>query len=174
MIDDYTPDTKGLPSTQHAGYLLRTSPDWRYLQWLRAHWDGPLIVKGILNAQTVGKLEAEGVDAIWVSNHAGRQFDAAPATIEVLPDIRMVTNLPIIMDGGIEGGLDILRALAMGADMVMMGRSWHYALAALGEAGPDHLTQMLTADLQANMGQLGLSSPLDVHRCVWPVMADGK
>jgi L-lactate dehydrogenase (cytochrome) len=162
MIDDYTPDTKGLPSTKHAGYLLRTSPDWDYLKWLRDNWEGPLLVKGVLDAQDIARLADHGVDAIWISNHAGRQFDAAPATIEALPAIRMATDLPIILDGGVEGGLDILRALALGADMVMMGRGWHYALGALGEHGPDHLAHILKADLEANMGQLGAKTLRDL------------
>lgn len=163
LIDDYAGQTKGLPSTKHAGYLLRTSPDWDYLRWLRDAWHGPLVIKGVLRAADAAALEAEGVDAIWISNHAGRQFDAAPATIEVLPDIRAATSLPVIFDGGIEGGLDILRAVALGADFVMMGRGWHYALAALGPGGPAHLAAILRADLEANMGQLGLTGVRQVR-----------
>lgn len=171
FIDDYAPKTKGLPSNNHAGYLLRTSPDWAYLRWLRAHWQGPFIVKGVLAAEDARKLEQEGVDAIWVSNHAGRQFDAAPATIEVLPAIRSATSLPILFDGGLEGGLDILRAIALGADFTMLGRGWHYALAALGPQGPAHLAAILKADLEANMGQLGLTSLEQVRGRVVPAAA---
>ena len=146
---------RGLPSTGHVGYMLRTSPDLDYLRWLRAHWDGPLVVKGVLRAEDAALCEAEGVDAVWVSNHAGRQFDAAPATAEALPAIRAATRLPLVFDGGVEGGLDILRALALGADFVMLGRAWHYAVAALGAGGPGHLVEILRRDLTANMGQLG-------------------
>lgn len=158
LIDSYAAEVTGLSSTEHAGYLLRTSPDWDYLQALRDEWDGPLVVKGVLDVRDVSRLEAAGVDGIWVSNHAGRQFDAAPASIEVLPAIRAATQLPIVFDSGIEGGLDICRALALGADLVMMGRSWHYALGALGADGPAHLTDILRRDLLANMGQLGTAS----------------
>jgi L-lactate dehydrogenase (cytochrome) len=168
LIDDYAGAVKGLPSTRHAGYLLRTSPDWNYLRWLRAHWRGPLIVKGVTRAEDAEALEKEGVDAIWISNHAGRQFDAAPATIEALPGVRAATRLPVILDGGIEGGLDILRAIALGADFVMMGRGWHYALGALGAAGPAHLVEILTEDLKANMGQLGTARLLDVRARLLP------
>jgi len=156
MLDKYsTPAAEGLSSTAHVGYLLRTSPDWDYVKWLRDAWGGPFIVKGVMRPDDAIELEKIGVDAIWVSNHAGRQFDAAPATIDILPTIKAATKLPLIFDSGIEGGLDILRALASGADFVMLGRAWHYALGALGEKGPAHLADMLAKDLEANMGQLG-------------------
>ena len=156
MLDAYIEGASAnLPTTAHVGYLLRTSPDWDYVAWLRDAWDGPFVVKGVQRPRDAKRLEGMGVDAIWVSNHAGRQFDAGPATIEVLPAIRTATGLPIIFDSGIEGGLDILRAFASGADFVMMGRAWHYALGALGADGPDHLAHLLIQDLKANMGQLG-------------------
>ena len=170
LMDSYADHVKGqttgLSSTAHVGYLLRTSPDWDYVRWLRDNWQGKFIVKGVLNVEDAPKLEAAGVDALWLSNHAGRQFDAAPAPIEVLPQVRKATALPLIFDSGIEGGLDILRALALGADFVMLGRAWHYALGALGAAGPAHLADILRADMIANMGQIGakdlrqLSRPL--------------
>ncbi len=144
-----------LPPTAHVGYLLRTAPDWDYVKWLRDHWQGRFVVKGILRAQDAETLEQLGADAIWVSNHAGRQFDAAPAAIDALPAVRAATSLPIVFDSGVEGGLDILRAIALGADLVMMGRAFHYALAALGPAGIDHLIDILRLDLMSNMGQLG-------------------
>lgn len=161
-IAKYAPDTPGMAPTEHIGYILRTSPDWDYLHWLRDHWDGPFVVKGVLNASDATALEQAGVDGIWVSNHAGRQFDAAPASIEVLPEIRAATSLPIIFDSGVGGGLDILRAIALGADMVMLGRAWHYALAALGRDGPPHLTEMFQRDIEANMGQIGAARLSDV------------
>ncbi|MEX0367922.1 MAG: alpha-hydroxy acid oxidase [Ruegeria sp.] len=156
MLDAYTTKaTENLPVTAHVGYLLRTSPDWDYVSWLRDAWDGPFVVKGVMRGTDAERLQGLGVDAIWVSNHAGRQFDAAPGTIEVLPAVRRATTLPIIFDSGVEGGLDILRAMASGADFVMLGRGWHYALAALGPDGIDHLAHILAEDLRANMGQLG-------------------
>ncbi|WP_299283139.1 alpha-hydroxy acid oxidase [uncultured Tateyamaria sp.] len=156
MLDAYTTKaTANLPVTAHVGYLLRTSPDWDYVSWLRDAWEGPFVIKGIMRGPDAERLEELGVDAIWVSNHAGRQFDGAPATIEVLPDVRRATKLPIIFDSGVEGGLDILRAMAMGASFVMMGRAWHYALAALGPDGPDHLAHILREDLKSCMGQIG-------------------
>ncbi|MGR3270386.1 alpha-hydroxy-acid oxidizing protein [Thalassococcus profundi] len=163
-LDAYSSDTSARDSTAHVGYLLRTSPDWDYLTWLREHWQGKLVVKGVLNPADAPRLQEAGVDAIWVSNHAGRQFDAAPASITALPQIRAATRLPLIFDSGVESGLDILRAIALGADFVMMGRPWHYALAALGRDGPAHLIDILTRDMIANMGQLGITRPTWLRR----------
>lgn len=147
--------TNGLSPTAHVGYLLRTAPDWDYVGWLREEWQGDLLVKGVMRGADATRLEELGVDGIWVSNHAGRQFDGAPAAIEVLPEVRAATQLPLIFDSGVEGGLDILRALALGADFIMLGRAFHYALAALGPTGIDHLIDILAKDLTSNMGQIG-------------------
>ncbi|WP_420397752.1 alpha-hydroxy acid oxidase [Nioella sp.] len=154
-LDRYAEQKTSLPQTAHVGYLIRTSPDWDYLGRLRELWQGKLVVKGVMEVAPVERLEAAGVDAIWVSNHAGRQFDGARASIDALPEIRAATHLPLIFDSGIEGGLDIMRALALGANFVMLGRGWHYALAALGEAGPPHLHALLVKDLISCMGQIG-------------------
>ena len=166
LMDGYAENKVSLSSTAHIGYLLRTSPDWEYLKALRDEWDGPLVVKGVLRPDDAARLGDEGVDAIWVSNHAGRQFDAAPASIEALPEVRAATTLPVIFDSGIEGGLDIVRAIALGADFVMLGRAWHYALGALGAEGPPHLVDMLSKDIASNMGQLGARKLADLAACV--------
>lgn len=165
FIDDYAGALAktALPSNAHAGYVLRTAPDWDYLERLRAAWNGPLVAKGVLDPEAVPRLEAAGVDAIWVSNHAGRQFDGAPAVADALPAIRAATDLPLIADGEVAGGLDILRYIALGADFVMMGRAWHYALGAMAERGPAHLTSMLTTDLIANLAQIGANSPIEAR-----------
>ncbi|KIC20856.1 MULTISPECIES: alpha-hydroxy acid oxidase [unclassified Leisingera] len=158
-LDKYiSGEQANLPPTAHIGYLLRTSPDWEYVHWLRRNWDGPFIIKGVQRAADAQRLQEAGADAIWLSNHGGRQFDGCPPAISLLPEIRNSVTVPVIFDSGIGGGLDILRALALGADFVMLGRAFHYALAALGSAGPAHLISILAKDLEANMGQLGLSS----------------
>ncbi len=164
-LDKYS-DFKGqLPSTEHIGYLLRTSPDWDYLRRLREAWTGPLIIKGVTQADDAARLQDEGVDALWVSNHAGRQFDGAQGAIDTLKQVRNATTLPVVFDSGVEGGLDILRALALGADFVMLGRAWHYALGAIGAEGPAHLADLLRKDMEANMGQLGTKTlPELAHR----------
>ena len=100
---------------------------------------------------------------MWVSNHAGRQFDAAPATIEALPKVRAATDLPVIFDSGIEGGLDVMRALSLGADFVMLGRAWHYGLAAFGAKGLPHVAEIFEKDLIANMQQIGAQCLADLR-----------
>ncbi|WP_158967501.1 alpha-hydroxy acid oxidase [Chachezhania sediminis] len=161
-IEKYVEPQMGLSSTGHIGYILRTSPDMDYVKWLRDAWDGPFLIKGVMRAEDAAPLEAAGVDGLWVSNHAGRQFDGSMASIEALPAIRAATKLPLIFDSGIEGGLDILRALALGADFVMLGRAFHFALGALGEAGPAHLIDMLAQDMISNMGQMGAATLKDL------------
>ncbi len=164
LMESYSEVKTTLPSNQHVGYLLRTSPDWDYFKSLREAWDGPLVVKGVSNAADATRLQTEGADAIWVSNHAGRQFDGGPASIETLPLIRAATSLPVIFDSGIAGGLDILRAIALGADFVMLGRAFHYGLGALGEPGAAHAVDILRQDMISNMGQLGTKTLKDVPK----------
>lgn len=162
-LDKYSQDNAPRDPTAHIGYLLRTAPDWDYLRWLRDAWDGPLVVKGVLRPDDAARMQDEGVDAIWVSNHGGRQFDGVPGSVEYLPGVRAATTLPVIFDSGIEGGLDMLRAIALGADFVMMGRAWHYAVCALGDRGPAHLIDMLRWDLVACIGQLDVARPVDLR-----------
>ena len=170
FIESYSSRSGPLPSTAHAGYLLRTAPDWDYLKALRQEWPGRLVVKGVLEAEDAARLAREGVDAVWVSNHAGRQFDAAPAALEALPAIRTALgpDFPVIFDSGVESGLDILRALALGADFVMLGRAWHYGLAAFGDRGAAHVAHILREDLAACMGQMGLSRPAQARNRLLP------
>ncbi|MFV2033612.1 MAG: alpha-hydroxy acid oxidase [Halocynthiibacter sp.] len=156
-LERYVSDNRSRPSTEHIGYLLRDSPDWEDLKALRDEWQGPLVIKGVLDAGLAQRICALGVDAIWVSNHAGRQFDAAPATISVLPDVRAAVgpDMALIFDSGAQDGLDIMRALALGANFVMMGRAFHYGLGAFGARGAAHVVNILREDMIANMGQLG-------------------
>jgi len=142
----------------HAGRILRGFPDWDYLSAVRDEWQGDLIVKGVMEPDDAVKLASVGIDAVWVSNHSARQFEGGPSSIEQLPKIRAAVGdaLPLIIDSGVADGLDILRGLALGADFVFMGRAFHYAVAALGEKGIEHLFHIISADLQANMSQIGV------------------
>ena len=151
--------------TAHAGYLLRTAPDWNYLKDLRDLWPGHLIVKGVLGTEPIARLIDAGVDAVWVSNHGGRQFSAAPTALDVLPAIRdaVGADYPVICDGAVRSGTDVLRMIAKGADLVMLGRAWHWGVAARGAAGAAHVLHVLKAGMRADMAQMAISRPVDVR-----------
>ncbi|WP_121094091.1 alpha-hydroxy acid oxidase [Roseinatronobacter ekhonensis] len=157
LMEEYLKLDGNAPSTAHPGYLLRAAPDWDYLHAVRDLWDGPLVIKGVLDPADGPRLRDAGADALWVSNHGGRQFDGGPAALDALRDMRAAVgpDMPLVYDGGVESGLDVLRALACGADFTMLGRGWHYALGALGATGAGHLADILRDDLIANMVQLG-------------------
>lgn len=139
--------------------------DWEYLKEVRAQWDGPLILKGILSVEDAKLALKNGVDGIWVSNHGGRQLDGAPSSIEVLPGIVDAMNgkTKILFDSGVRGGLDIVRALRLGADFVFAGRPFIYAVCAMGEKGAEHAHTIFSADLKNNMHQLGCRSLSDIQ-----------
>ncbi|MDJ1008044.1 MAG: alpha-hydroxy acid oxidase [Paracoccaceae bacterium] len=167
-LEKYADVQTDRPGTAHVGYLLRTAPDADYVKALRDLWPGKLVVKGVLDPAAARGLGALGVDAVWVSNHGGRQFDAAPAAIDALPLVREAVGpeMPVLFDGGIASGTDILRALALGADFTFVGRAPHYGLAAFGARGAAHVFDIFRASLEADMGQMGLARPADAAtRC---------
>lgn len=141
-----------------AGYLeYDPSVTWEYARWLKQTWDGPIAIKGLSRADDARRAIDHGADAVWVSNHGGRQLDTAPATIDTLPAIAAAVNgqAEIILDGGIRRGADIIKALAMGANGVAIGRAYLYGLAAGGEAGVSRAIEILGDELRRNMALLG-------------------
>lgn len=133
---------------------------WEYLKEVRDLWDGHLVIKGLLHPADAEKALEIGVDGIQVSNHGARQFDGTPAAIDALPPIVEQVNgrAAILFDSGIRSGLDIIRALALGADFVLLGRAFMFGVAAFGNDGGDHVTEILLADLKNNMLQLGVET----------------
>ncbi|MCF6321617.1 MAG: alpha-hydroxy-acid oxidizing protein [Rhizobiaceae bacterium] len=139
-----------------------------YMKFIREQWKGKLVVKGILHEEDAKSLVKIGVDGIVISNHGGRQFDGAPAAIDVLPAISKAVNkkCAVLYDSGIRTGLDVLRALALGADFVLLGRAFIYGIAALGEEGGDHVAGLLKEDMANNLKQLGVQGLDELPGCL--------
>ncbi|ACO77462.1 L-lactate dehydrogenase/FMN-dependent alpha-hydroxy acid dehydrogenase [Azotobacter vinelandii CA] len=146
------------------GPLLAAAPTWRELAWLRSLTRLPLLVKGVMHPEDARRALAEGIDGIIVSNHGGRTLDTQPATIEVLEEIAGVVEgrLPLLLDGGIRRGTDVLKALALGASAVLVGRSYVFALAAAGAPGVCHALQLLRAELEVAMALTGCRTLADI------------
>jgi L-lactate dehydrogenase (cytochrome) len=136
---------------------IRGHIDWQFLDRLRERWAGKLILKGVLSADDAVRIRDAGADAVYVSNHGGRQLDAAPAAIDVLPAIRQAVgaDYPLIFDSGIRSGEGIVKALALGADFVMLGRPFLYASGADGQRGVYRLVELLKNDLLLVLAQIG-------------------
>lgn len=130
---------------------------WRDLDFIRQNWDGPLIIKGILDADDAREAVELGADGIVVSNHGGRQLDGVPSTAMALPPIAAAVGdrLTVMVDGGVRTGLDVVRMLALGARGVMLGRAWAFALAAGGEAGVARMLALVEAEMRVAMALTG-------------------
>lgn len=142
------------------------SVTWEDIAWVREHWDGPLLVKGVLDPQDARRAVAAGVDGIVVSNHGGRQLDAVPSTARALPAIVEAVGgeTEVLADGGVRTGLDVLKMLALGARAVLIGRAWAWAVAARGEPGVRHVLKVMRADLDVALALTGNRSVADVDR----------
>jgi (S)-mandelate dehydrogenase len=137
---------------------------WDDIAWVRDHWPRTLFIKGVLTVEDARRAARLGCDGIVLSNHGGRQLDYCVAPIEVLADVAAAVGdqLTILIDSGIRRGTDIAKALALGADAVMIGRATLYGLAAAGEAGARRALEMLTIELERVLGQLGCRTPRDL------------
>jgi isopentenyl diphosphate isomerase/L-lactate dehydrogenase-like FMN-dependent dehydrogenase len=146
------------------GQSLDASFDWDALQRLRDAWPRKLLVKGVARAEDAERLAALGVDGIWVSNHGGRQLDGAIASADALPDVvRAVrARVPVLIDSGVRRGVDIVKALAMGAQAVAIGRATLYGAAAAGEAGAERALAILTDELRRAMQLCGTPRVRDI------------
>ena len=142
----------------------REGANWDFLQKLRHVWEGKLIVKGVTCPADATRIKDMGVDAVYVSNHGGRQFDSAPPAIDLLPIIRAAVGpaYPLIFDSGVRSGEDVVKALALGANFVMIGRPWLYALGAEGAVGLNALFTAFAGDISNAMAQLGVNSTCQI------------
>jgi L-lactate dehydrogenase (cytochrome) len=145
-----------------AAYLdkqFSRSVTWEDAKWMKEAWGGPFAIKGIARADDARRCVDVGADAVWVSNHGGRQLDTAGATIDLLSDVvtAVGNQAEVILDGGVRRGTDIIKALALGARAVAVGRPYLYGLAAGGEAGVSHALNFLTTSLERDMALTGVS-----------------
>ena len=137
--------------------LLDPAASWSDVAWLRELWDGPLLLKGILHPDEARRAVAMGIDGIVVSNHGGRQLDGAPASIDALPAVvaAVAGRIPVLVDGGVRRGVDIARALALGATACLIGRPHLWGLAAAGEAGVAAVLEVYRRELDRVMALCG-------------------
>ena len=138
---------------------------WEEVKRYRDAWKGPMALKGILHPADAEKAVALGVEGIWVSNHGGRQIEALTPSIDVLPAIAAAVGkkATVILDSGVRSGQDVMRALALGADAAFAGKSFLWAVAALGDEGPDYLIDLYIDELRSSLGQIGAKSPAEAR-----------
>jgi L-lactate dehydrogenase (cytochrome) len=140
------------------------SVTWRDLEWVRAEWKGQLVLKGVLDADDARAAVDAGADGIVVSNHGGRQLDGVFSSARALPAIVQAVGgqTAILADGGVRSGLDVVRMLAIGANGVLLGRAWAYALAGRGQAGVAHVLQLIEAEMRVAMALTGATRIADI------------
>ncbi len=140
------------------------SVTWEDIAWVREHWDGKLVVKGVLDPEDARRAADAGADGVIVSNHGGRQLDAVPSTAVAIPGIvdAIGDQVEVLADGGVRNGLDVVKLMAMGARAVLLGRAWAWALAANGEEGVAHMLEVMKADIDTALGLTGQNSVGDL------------
>ncbi len=161
------PEAKGLGDFW--GWIGRNfdaSITWADIDWIRQQWKGPFMLKGILDADDAREAKRIGVDGIVVSNHGGRQLDGASSTIAALPPIADAVGgeMPILLDGGVRSGLDVLKAMASGADACLIGRAWAWALGAAGERGVAHVISVMRSEMVTALALTGCPDIRDAGR----------
>ena len=136
------------------------SATWERLDWLRRLWDGPLVVKGILSERDAVEAVRRGADAVYVSNHGGRQLDGSPATLDALPGIveAVGDRAEVLLDGGVRRGEDVVKARALGARACLVGRPWFMALAAAGEPGVARMLELIARDIDRTLALVGTAT----------------
>lgn len=146
--------------------LVDPSVTWERLDWLRRQWDGPLVIKGVLSVNDALECVRRGADAVYVSNHGGRQLDSVAGAASALPAIVDAVNgrAEIFVDGGVRRGEDVVKARALGATAALSGRPWFFALAADGQDGVERMLDIMRADISRTLSLLGVPRFSDVNR----------
>ena len=159
--------TRGAPILSRSvlrDFTARDHLSWTHFDEIRRLWPGKLVVKGILHPEDATRARDRGADALIVSNHGGRQLDSVMAPLHALPEIvAAVPDLPVMIDGGIRRGTDVLTALALGAKFVFIGRPFNYAASIAGEEGVTHVVNLLRAEIDRNMAMLGINDCRELH-----------
>jgi L-lactate dehydrogenase (cytochrome) len=142
------------------------SVTWDDVAWVREHWNGRLVVKGVLDPEDARRALDAGVDGIVVSNHGGRQLDSVPSTTRALPDVADAVGdqIEVLSDGGVRTGLDVVKMVALGARAVLIGRPWAWAVAARGQSGVRHVLAVMKADMDTALALTGQTSIEGVDR----------
>lgn len=137
---------------------------WDDLDWVREHWKGAVVVKGLLDPADAREAADRGVDGVVVSNHGGRQLDDVPSTVTALPAVveAVGDRVTVVVDGGIRSGLDVVKALALGADACLIGRAWAWAVAARGRRGVEHVLATIRSELEVAMALTGVTDVADL------------
>lgn len=158
--------TSAVSLSEYINSQFDSSLSWEDVEWLRSVWSGPIIIKGIQTVEDAKLAVESGVEGIALSNHGGRQLDDAPAIVELIEPVAQAVGgqISVIADGGVRRGSDIVKALALGADAVMAGRAYLYALGAAGEPGVDHVLDFLTEGMRRAMALSGCQTVNDISR----------
>ncbi|KHL24751.1 lactate dehydrogenase [Croceibacterium mercuriale] len=148
---------------------------WDDIAWIRSQWAGEIVIKGILDPEDAREAVQAGADGIVVSNHGGRQLDGALSSARALPPIAdaVGNQLVVMADGGVRSGLDVIRLLALGADCVLLGRAWVYALAAGGETAITHMLDLMRAEMRVAMALTGTTRIADISPTMLHIPGDG-
>jgi L-lactate dehydrogenase (cytochrome) len=146
--------------------LLDPAMSWQDVEALRAQWKGPMLLKGVLHPEEARRALSSGIDGLIVSNHGGRQLDGAPASLQALPSVveAVAGSVPILIDGGIRRGADVVKAIALGASAVLVGRPQLWGLSVAGEAGVSHMLELFRREIDRTLGLLGKSRLSDLSR----------
>jgi len=144
------------------------SVSWQDIEFVRDNWDGPIILKGILDPDDARQAATMQLDGVIVSNHGGRQLDGVTSSVKALPGIADAVGdqLDVLVDGGIYSGLDVVRMLALGAKSVLLGRSWVYGLAANGQAGVEHVLELIRKEMHVAMALTGCRTVAEIDHHV--------
>lgn len=154
--------------TQFIAGQYDLSVNWRDVEWFKSQWGGPVLLKGLLSPADALLAIDSGIDGIIVSNHGGRQLDGAISAISALPAIvdAVAGRIPLILDGGVRRGSDVVKAIALGATACMIGRAWLYGLAAGGESGVERALSILRDEIDVSLALLGCSDLSQVDRSI--------